>query len=150
MNKHIISFDPGISTGIVVAKNIDYIQRSFEITAKGILMFDNRATILAMLTKYKDTLEAIIVEDFMLFPSKASAQSYSRFETVKVIERITVYAEQLEIAHLIVMQKPAQRKSANGFPIEHQTALGHNRHLYAAYQHLRFYVFMHKVNKHSE
>lgn len=143
----IISFDPGGNTGIVLASEIDYQAREFKIIGKSVVNFQQRATILDILTKYADQLDVIIIEDFRLFPDKAASQAYSEFIPVKVIERITVYAELLAIADKIVMQQPAQRLSAKGFPPDHQVALGSNRHLYAAYQHLRYYIFMQKYKR---
>lgn len=140
----IISFDPGISTGIVLADDINYQTREFRIVGKGVLMYPERAKILDMLTRYADRLEAIIVEDFLLYRDQAMAQVNSRFETVKVIERIQVYAEQLAIDHLIKMQLPALRRSASVPKGDHRAALGNNRHTDAAYQHLRYYIFMQK------
>lgn len=140
-----ISFDPGIHIGIVSAVNINYSKRTYDLgPINEVLMFPDRYKLMGILARNADQLEAIIVENFRLFPNKAQAQSYSEFETVKVIERIQVYCEQLEIAHMITMQEPSVRHSAKGMPDEHAKVLKHDRHLTAAYQHLRFYIFMHK------
>lgn len=140
----IISFDPGGTTGVVLADNVNFKLREFDITGKALIKFADRAMIYEVLALRTSALKAVIIENFRLFPDKAAQQAYSTFEAVKVIERITVYCEQLGLDDRIVIQEPAMRKSASNYPDAHRRALGNNRHLYAAYQHLRYYVFMHK------
>lgn len=140
----IISFDPGISTGVVTATNVNYITRTYDLGPCAVVMYPDRHLIMEILARNADQLEQIIIENFRLFPNKAQAQSYSEFEAVKVIERITVYCEQLELAHLVTMQEPSVRLSAKGMPEDHAKIIRPNRHLTAAYQHCRFYIFMHK------
>lgn len=143
----IISFDPGYSTGIVAATEINYKTREFKISGKAIVLFPDRHKLQDILIKHIDVIEALVVEDFLLFPNKAAEQSYSRFEPVKVIERIQIYAEQLGLADKIVMQQPSERLNAAKPTGIHLAALGANRHLEAAYRHLRYYIFMQKHAK---
>lgn len=144
----IISFDPGYSTGVIIANNVDYTQRTYDLIAARIVMFPDRAWLNTLLLHYWRDLERIVIEDFLLFEDKALAQTGSRFEATKVIERITVYAEQLNIADKIKMQAPDLRLNARGMPADHLAFLTSvapdpkvRRHLIAAYQHLRYYIF---------
>lgn len=147
----ILSIDPGPKhTAVILIDNIDYVTTTFNIAAKSIIQYPQRAKLLGVFERYKDQLDAIILEDFRLQPSKAQAQSYSRFETVKIIERITYQLESLALTHLLVMQQPGERYSATVFPPEHKQALYGNvdrkeqPHLYAAYQHARYFINMAK------
>lgn len=138
----IISFDPGLATGVVVAINVDYSKRVYDLGASGVVQYAERSKIFRILERWQP--QVIIIEDFKLNPALASAQSWSKFETVKVIERITVYAEQLELANRIAMQDPHLRHSAKTIQPDHIATIKPNRHLTAAYAHLRYFVFMHK------
>jgi len=145
----IISIDPGIHIGIVIANGVDYRARTYDLYSAGIIMFTDRAKLLNLLRKHEDHLEALVIEDFLLFEHKALDQIGSRFETVKVIERLTLYAEQLGIEDKIKMQEPAFRSRATVMPDQHLAFLRaatasepkNFKHLRAAYQHLRAYVF---------
>jgi hypothetical protein len=108
------------------------------------IMYPDRKLIKPILTRYASQLETIIIEDFTLFASKAQHQIGSRFETVKVIERITVYAEELGLAERIVMQSPAMQQRVK-IPDQALQQLNYNRHLVSAYTHLRYYVFNQKI-----
>lgn len=146
----IIAFDPGLSTGVVGGINVDYAERQYKLIIARVIPFAERTQIAKLLDpaswivaeQWKEPIEAIIIEDFMLYADKANAQINSRFETVKVIERITVYAEQLGLADKIIMQPAGLRLSAKGMQLEHRDTIAPNRHLTAAYQHLRYYLFM--------
>ncbi len=147
----ILTIDPGpMHTAVVLFDNIDYANLVFDIRAKTVLTFKDRSKLYRVFERYASQLDAIVLEDFKLQPSKAQAQSYSRFETVKIIERITYQLECLDLTHLLVMQQPFQRLSANGITPEHERALttGVDRkehsHYYAAYQHGRYFVAMAK------
>lgn len=148
MNNVIISVDPGYATGVVIARNIDYTKRTYDLVDGFIVSFPDRAKLEVKLAQHRIWLNTLVIEDFLLFESKALAQSGSRFEATKIIERLTVYAEQLDIADRIKMQEPGLRLSAKGMPTEHLAKLCEfapdpkdRRHLISAYQHLRYYVF---------
>lgn len=138
----IASFDPGITTAVVTATNVDYAARTYDLGECGLVLYDDRAKLLHWLDIRKYDLEAIVIEDFKLFAQRAQSQINSRFETVRVIERIVVYAEQCGLGSKVVMQDPHLRLRARGMPQPHAQQLKNNRHLVAAYQHLRYYVFM--------
>jgi hypothetical protein len=157
----LISFDPGgkstsiknkHNTGIVAIHNIDYTQRepTFDIAFSALVSFDDRYKIFDLLQKYELYIAHIIIEDFLLRENKTNEQINSRFETVKVIERITVYAEQLALDHKITMQQSGLRLSAQAPTGVHLAALGHNKHLEAAYRHARYFIFMHRKRANPE
>src|SRR4051812_20999432 len=124
MTNSILAIDPGpMHTAVLLLDEIDYSALTFRIAAKTVLTFPDRAKLLRVFERYIPQLDAIIVEDFKLDPRKAQAQSYSRFETVKIIERITYQLECLDATHLLVIQQPGQRKSANGITPAHRQAL---------------------------
>lgn len=147
----ILAIDPGpMHTAVLLLDEIDYSTLTFRIAAKTVLTFKDRSKLYRVFERYANQLDAIILEDFKLQPSKAQAQSYSRFETVKIIERITYQLECLDLTHLLVMQQPGQRKSANGITTEHRQVLTtgvpvkERDHYYAAYQHGRYFIAMAK------
>lgn len=149
MTNSILSIDPGPKhTAILLIDEIDYSNTTFRIAAKTVTTFEHRSKLYRVFEKYANQLDAIILEDFKLQPSKANAQAYSRFETVKIIERITAQLEALDLTHLLVMQQPGERYSATAITVEHRTALttgvarAEHSHLYAAYQHARYYISM--------
>ncbi len=151
MANSLLTIDPGPAhTAVVLFDNINYNELSFRVAAKTVLTFKDRSKLYGVFEKYRDQLDAIILEDFKLQPSKAQAQSYSRFETVKIIERITMQLEALDLTHLLVIQQPGQRYSANGITAEHRQALTtgaplkERDHYYAAYQHGRYFIAMSK------
>lgn len=150
----IISFDPGYSTGIALINNVNYAERTYDLSTCGVVMFPDRAKLATLLKRYSEQLEQIVIEDFLLFEHKALAQIGSRFEAVKVIERITVYAEQLGLANRITMQIPALKDQVlrNGnrtMPKAHYQTIQqlperHRPHVISAYRHARYFIWTHK------
>lgn len=147
----VIAIDPGPKhTAIVQLDQIDYPSVSFRVAARSMLTFPDRDKLYNVFRVYAQQLDAIIVEDFLLDPSKAKAQSYSRFETVKIIERVVCQLENLKLTHLLVIQAPGLRYSARAFPQEHEQALyggmpiDERKHLYSAYQHGRYFIGVNK------
>lgn len=149
----LISFDPGKTTGVCVARNVNYAARSFDVTQSLELPWENRFFIRYALEKAKeieedgvDRLDAIIVESFRLSPSITliNSQIHSDFPSCQVIGIIGAYADLFGFGDRIVMQPPSNRKSAS-FPPEHLAKLKpRSAHARDAYQHLRYYVLMHK------
>lgn len=150
----IISFDPGYSTGIALINNVNYAKREYDLFRCGVLMFPERAHIATLLKRYSEQLDVIIIEDFLLFEDKALSQVGSRFEPVKVIERITVYCEQLGLADRIIVQPPTFQKRTlmrgdHTMPAEHyrmiqQLPTKQRPHATSAYKHARYYIWTHK------
>ena len=150
----IISIDPGEHTVMLVAHNIDYASTSYDLLHAQLFLFNERQNIFGILRIFESThyIDAVVIEDFMLFKSKANNQVGSRFETVKVIERITYDCERLGLNDRIVMQSPQLRNNAKGMPEAHYEWLRKQQpdprlrvHYIAAYRHLRYYVFSQKI-----
>lgn len=145
MGGYIISIDPGMTTGLVVASNVNYEAETYDLHMVDQITWDNRADIGRYLQLFYDPavgrfeLDAIVIEDFVLYANKAKDQINSRFPSVSVIERATVYAELLGCAHLITLQMAGLRKSVL-IPDHHYVELKRKVHATAAYQHLRYYV----------
>lgn len=151
-----ISIDPGgkttdpkrKSTAILIADNVyygrGYKDFTFRLREKHIFSYADRDVIRSFIDP--QTLDRIIIEDFLLDEKRALAQTGSRFETSKIIERITCICEQLDITHKIKIQRPGDRSSARTCPPEHEQFLRASKepnafkHFYASYQHLRFYL----------
>lgn len=145
----LIAFDPGRTTGCVVVSSIDYPSCTYEITGYKAIEWAKRSAIFELLKRYDamGDLDAIVVEDFRLYPDKALAQSYDEFPSSKVIERILVYAELLGIAHKIVMQMPSLRHNVKLPAAEHSAI--RNKHCIAAMLHARYYIRMNKAKQPS-
>ena len=153
MNNVVLAIDPGASntqrsTVIIVATNVDYVKRTYDLLDHFRCLFDERKYISNFLALYAHRIETIILEDFVLFDTHAMHQVGSRFETVKVIERITYDCERLGIADKIVMRMSSAKETAKGMPPEHLAQLiqwqpdaKQRRHYISAYRHLRAYVF---------
>jgi L-fucose mutarotase/ribose pyranase (RbsD/FucU family) len=136
----ILSFDPGRTTGCVAVSSINYAECTYTITGYKAIEWTSRSSILELLQRFKDMgdLDAIVIEDFRLFPNKALDQAYDEFPSSKVIERITVYAELLGIDNLIVMQMPSLRHNVK-LPVAEHKAIP-NKHCIAAMLHARYYI----------
>lgn len=142
---YIIAIDPGKTTGLVVASNVNYQAETYELNTAVQIPWDQRADLYQWLAVLHNSslgltrdLDAIVIEDFVLYANKAKDQINSRFPSVSVIERVTVYAEQLGCANKIKMQMAGLRKSVL-IPEEHYAILKRQQHAIAAYQHLRYY-----------
>lgn len=147
-----ISIDPGgVHTAVLCADNVHYGATvddfSFDLVSKCMFRFEQRKDIVRYINCFTETYrtQRIIIEDFKLQERKASDQINSRFETVKVIERITVACERLGLTHLIKIQQPMERLSVKTCPPAHDAFLHDDagsdyRHYWASYQHLRYYL----------
>lgn len=140
----ILAFDPGFTTGCVAVSNIDYANCKYQITGYKAIEWASRGCILELLQRFNamGDLDAIVIEDFKLFPNKALDQSYSDFPSSKVIERITVYAELLGIEDRLVLQMPSLRHNVKLPSAEHSAIP--NKHCIAAMLHARYYI---RVNR---
>lgn len=156
--KLVIAFDPGASevipsTVMLAACNVDYANTKFDLYGHACFTFGQRALIIDALEALArlHEIEAIVIEDFTLRANVAKAQIGSRFETVKVIERITCNCELLGLADRIVMQS-ADRQWRVNLHSEHYDKLmqfAHDPkrrdHYISAYKHLRYYIFARKI-----
>jgi hypothetical protein len=133
---YLLAIDPGVTTGIVIARYTDP-QTSFDIHDTLEIAYDDRSALATLLLNIDPRW--IVIEDFKLFAKYADAQINSRFEVVKTIERVHVYCEDLNIVDRIVMQEPLVRHSTARV-LDHHKPYMRGRHVLAAYQHLRYFV----------
>ena len=145
---HIICIDPGRTTGLVILDNIDYAKRSYNICFVVEIDWDHRSELRNILEAFSVDLDAIVMENFLLYPSRAVNQSYDDMPAPKVIERITVYSEQLGIVDKIHLQLASTVYLAAGvklpIPINHYGQLAKAEHTKMAYRHGRHFILTHK------
>lgn len=136
---NLIAFDPGRTTGVVVAHTTDGVTNSgpkFDIDQSFAFGWDDRFMVVYNLLA---TLpDAIVVESFYLFKHQSEHQIGSEFPSVRVIGVIEAYAWQLTIFDRIHYQQPSVRKRVAVLP-EHQV-VEMSPHTGSAYRHLRHYL----------
>jgi len=150
IHRIVYAFDPGVTTGYVKAifKYDDEtpeprgyeVQESFEIEWK-----ERFTTILFGIfdpsSFAPSQTEAIIIEDFQLFPHSARTKIGSYFSEVRLIGVVEACAALRGVHDLIVWQKPIVRKSvrlAGSFS---------SKHIKDALKHLRYYYIMRSRGK---
>lgn len=145
----VIGIDPGKATGVAVLTNVDFHRRTFHLHAAYTIGWSERFTLWSILETYKRDLAGIAIEDFRLYPNQETikAQTFGDFPSSKIIERIHVYAEQLELAHLITMQMASVNYIAKGKkrPIAqpYRSQL-RDLHTIDAFLHAEYYILMHR------
>lgn len=133
----IVSFDPGATTGVVVA---DYISSAdgFEVVRAFEMTWEQRFAITYELLARRD-LTAIVVEDFFLYHHKMESQVGNRFPSVQVIGIIEAYAWINHVHQLIHYQVASLRTRVAILP-QHSTIIRKSPHTTSAYQHLRYFL----------
>lgn len=139
----VISIDPGLTTGICVADNIN--GRSFDVQSSFTVTWDNRFELLETFRDLQECniIDAIVIERFMLYPDKAASQSYNEFPSVRIIGLCEAYLYQLDLLDKVVYQNASQRKGV-AFVTEHYPLVKATLHQRDAYQHLRYYILTHQ------
>jgi len=132
----ILGFDPGESTGYGVVDTSK--QSEFEdpigcVVGKGIL--DLWRGVEKLVIEYRP--DKIVVEKFILYPGKASAQSYSPLLPVQVIGVIKYVAEQHAIP---CIEQPAHIGKQMHLSDELYAHL-RNKHIRDAFRHIAAYVY---------
>lgn len=145
MQPYIISIDPGVTTGVVIARDLDFDKETYTISAYEVAWAARKNLYTTLQELGPKALYALVIEDFRLYADKAKDQINSDFPAVKMIERVTVYAEMLGVEARIVMQGAALRQSVQINPAHYQ-ALRRSKHTQAAYKHLR-YFFLSEARK---
>ncbi len=143
----ILSVDPGMTTGLVVAENIRSPDQ-FDFYALE-LNWSQRFWFLTFFKDYHPIIEKIIIEEYRLFKHKASDQTNSIIPSVRVIGIIEAYAFEYSLINKIVYQIPAEIKSYGKYTLNildhHLEFVGPSKHTRDAYRHLR--LFLRKQNK---
>jgi hypothetical protein len=132
---NVIAFDPGETTGFVVAEIDPDLSQEIKVLQSGILSMWRGAQELL----FRHGAEMFIVEEFRIYPSKARTFSNSTIVPARVIGALQFLAECNEV--LFVEQSSAVGKAMR---IEQAVydALG-NRHAADAYRHIMAYVLSH-------
>lgn len=145
----VIGIDPGKATGVAVLTNVDFHRRSFHLHAAYTIGWSERFTLWSILETYKRDLAGIAIEDFRLYPNQETikAQTFGDFPSAKVIERVTVYCEQLALAHLVSMQMASVNYIAKGkkrpIAMEYRKLLP-TTHTIDAFLHAEYYILLNK------
>lgn len=136
----LISFDPGMSTGYVVAS---VSQKSFTPTHAGVIWWEHRFVEICELLEDHRPFH-IIVERFALYPHMAQHMINSEFEAVQVIGNIQAcayYQEYDPNQHISTV--PASVKTQVKVLKEHRFILDkiqpNSPHIYDAYKLLRYW-----------
>ena len=136
-NKYIISFDPGRTTGLVVAYYAD--QQFVIIKTKEITWGDRFSATRDVIFEYKNHLCALLIEDYRLRKDKAEEQAGSDMPSSQMIGIIECRAFDLGIIHLVKKQMPAA-KSRIQILDKHYPALGKSEHIRDAYRLTRYFI----------
>lgn len=144
-NSYIIAFDPGRTTGLVVAYY--YNDGHFEIVrADEIRWRDRFEKTKKIVYEYAynmvDTHSracAIIIEDFKLRKDKAIEQAGDDMPSSQVIGIIEAYADLYGSLHLIKKQMPSVT-SRVAILDRHVQLLGSSEHMKDAYKHIRYFI----------
>lgn len=145
MAKQYIAFDPGKTTGSILASVRDY--REFVILHAEDITWGSFLSSLANQLVSCDP-QVIIVEDFRMYASAAEHLIHNDFPAVKTIGRIEGVASILLPEVKIVLQMPSIRKSVRILD-EHKESLVGTHHAKDAYKHLRYYLIRNRVDHSS-
>ncbi len=134
----VVGFDPGLSTGMCVARFFPQLPLRFEILRSDVLMWDT----IEAATKH--TLEPkahqpriAIVERFTLYRHKAQDQIGSSFPSAEVIGIIRTWCF---LFGLEMVRQPASVLERVGIPAEHAPQIMRSPHARDAYGHVRYFI----------
>lgn len=149
---YVIGIDPGMRTGLVILSNVDYQTATYELAANYTIEWEDRYRLRDILASCVPYLGYIVMENFRLYENRAKDQINNEFPSVKIIERVTVYCEQLECVEKIRLQMASTIYRAKGIkwpiPREHWLLLDHKYdHEQDAYHHARYFIQMYKHRK---
>jgi hypothetical protein len=136
-NKYIISFDPGRTTGLVVAY---YAQQKFLITLADEISWNDRFSMTRdVIFEYRKHLCTLLIEDFRLRKDLAEAQAGDDMPSSQMIGIIECRAFDLGISHLIRKQMPSCKTRVQILD-RHYPVLGKSNHIQDAYRHVRYLI----------
>lgn len=134
----IISFDPGRTTGVVVAHY--YGKRHFDIVRVDEIRWQDRfETTRDIVFSYRNHLSAIIIEDFRLRRDLAEKQAGDDMPSSQIIGIIETYAFNFGIINLTRKQMPGVKNRVSILD-RHFPAIGRSEHIKDAYQHIRYFI----------
>lgn len=159
MKRVIVAFDPGVTTGFAMAaleyKDELYIDGERPVVTQwptGIKIiktgewrwlerFDHLAG-LAMTTSQFD-VEAVIIEQFTLFPHAAQSKVGSGFPEIRMIGSIELAIQAADLYHTLVWQQPSLKSSVRLKGIDYWEGFrSSSNHINDALKHLRYYYLM--------
>lgn len=147
-NKSIImGFDPGGTTGYCVGRIDNTLTLGFEVVRCNVIQWDDRIpAVKALLHHYRPSL--CIVEDFVLYASKAKDQIGKRFPSVLVIGILEAYLHELSLNPMVL--RLASTISRTEIPKAHQSSIPQldavtREHAMDAYKHIRHYLVAQKA-----
>ena len=143
-------FDPGVTTGYCYAK-VRYVKSKptlpviMETTE---ILWPDRFIHLEQIFNRMDkhTIDALIVEDFYLYPHMARTKIGSRFDEIRMIGAIQTYAAQHGLMDVWLWQSATQAKSIKKFPDEWKP-LPKGEHMKDTLRHLRYWYLMRSKGK---
>jgi hypothetical protein len=133
---NIVAFDPGVTTGCVVAAYES--GSTFLITRAEEIPWGGRFHGIKRILNFYNP-EFIVVESFRLYPHKAQAQIGQDFPSAQVIGIIEAYAYEAGLLDRIRKQPAAARVKTKVLDT-HKAALRSTPHIIDAYQHLRYFI----------
>jgi hypothetical protein len=131
----IASFDPGRTTGCVLARWES--GRDFYIIETYAIPWDERFVVVKDVLSFKP--EHIVVESFRLYPHSARAQIGQDFPSSQVIGIIETYAYENSLLSRITKQPAAVRSNVK---VTHEEIKGSSVHIVDAYLHLRYFIIV--------
>ena len=134
----IVAFDPGKTTGIVVAQWES--GRDFILLQTGVIEWPNRFKVVKFVLEAQRP-DFIVVESFRLYPHKAQSQIGADFPSAQMIGFISAYAHDTVGIEGIRLQ-PANVMSSVRVLDQHKRMVGASPHVKDAYRHLRYYIIV--------
>lgn len=140
MNKIVIAFDPGGTTGYCVGEYHTEVIGLFAVRESGAIGWSSVCSrIYELLSAWRPAV--IVTERFVLYKHKASDQIGSDFPSSQVIGIIKAYSSSLGLPAQIFQNASV----ANGKPQvrilpEHEPLLQTSEHARDAYRHLRYWI----------
>lgn len=134
----IAAFDPGETTGVVVAEWQS--GRDFHLLLTGVIPWNERFfQTKYILRQYRP--DFIVVESFRLYRHKAESQIGKDFPSAQMIGIICAYAYDTVGLEGIRLQ-PASVRSSVKVLDDHKRMVGASPHIQDAYRHLRYYIIV--------
>ena len=145
MDNYVIGFDPGKTTGCVALVVTDLAKLEYDLAAKYALPWSDRSQIRDILSAFSKagSINAVVVEDYIIYPHMAQEHIGATLWSTKIIGRLEVYCEELELDQLVTFQmaKDLYLRKGIKFPIpsEHFRLLP-SPHMRDAYLHARIWI----------
>lgn len=143
----VVAFDPGRTTGMCVASDINFKTSTFDIPENREIIWSDRYKIFDILAAIhlKHNIIAIVIEKFILYPSAQlkGSLTFDDFPSTHITGMIDYAAHDLALHNKIYFQTAAQRKNVQIVP-EHYDLLRKSKHCRDAYMHVRYFIKTHR------